>query len=116
MNEPEKKKVSIWETLAGISFCCGIYTFIKGIDKMTNYYYSEIYSSLNKNAYVGGDAYNYIINGNYATAFFVLTAMFVLAAIGLMILHYISREKTIITPHTAQKTVIEDIESNLPEM
>ena len=32
-------------------------------DKLTNYYYSDTLSSLNKNAYVGGDAYNYIING-----------------------------------------------------
>lgn len=44
----------------------------KGYDKMTNYYNSENYSALNENAYVGGDAYNYIINGNYATGFFVL--------------------------------------------
>lgn len=45
------------------------------------------------NAYVGGDAYNYIINGTYATAFFVLTAMFVLAAIGLVIIHYLSQKE-----------------------
>lgn len=28
------------------------------------------------NAYVGGDAYNYIINSSMATAFFVLAALF----------------------------------------
>ena len=50
----------------------------KGYDKMTNYYSSETYYSLNKNAYVGGDAYNYIINGNYATGFFVLSVGFLL--------------------------------------
>ena len=43
----------------------------KGYDKITNYYNSD-YSMLNKNAYVGGDAYNYIINGTYAAAYFVL--------------------------------------------
>ena len=80
---------------------------------MTNYHNSD-YRQVN--AYVGGDAYNYIINGTYATAFFVLTAMFVLAAIGLMILHYVSREKTTPTPQAVQKTVIEDIESNLPQI
>lgn len=116
MNESAKKKISVWSILAGSSFACGIYTFFKGVDKMTNYYNSENYPDLNKNAYVGGDAYNYIINGNYATAFFVLTAMFVLAAIGLMILHYVSREKNALPPQAVQKTVIEDIESNLPQI
>ena len=57
----------------------GIYAG-KGNDKMHHYYNSE-YSSLNKNAYVGGDAYNYIINGNYATGFFVLSMGFLIAAV-----------------------------------
>lgn len=110
------QKFSIWSILSGCSLGCGIFTLIKGIDKMTNYYNSENYPSLNVNAYVGGDAYNYIINGTYATAFFVLTTMFVLAAIGLMILHYVSQGKSAITPQNNQKNVIEEIESNLPEM
>ena len=109
------RKASIWSTLSGCSLGCSLFTFYKGIDKMTNYYNSENYPRLNVNAYVGGDAYNYIINGTYATAFFVLTAMFVMAAIGLMILHYISRDK-LVAPEVIKKTVIEDIESNLPEM
>lgn len=41
-------------------------------DKYTNYYSSETYSRRNINAYVGGDAYNYIINGTYFTAFSTL--------------------------------------------
>lgn len=110
------KKGSIWSALAACSLGCGFFTLYKGIDKMTNYYNSEYVTSLNKNAYVGGDAYNYIINGNYATAFFVLTSMFVLAAIGLMVLHYISREKSTVPPRDGHKNVIEDIESNLPEL
>ena len=36
---------------------------------------------LNKNAYVGGDAYNYIINGTYAAAYFVLAAGFLISGI-----------------------------------
>lgn len=43
-------------------------------------YNNSTYRSVN--AYVGGDAYNYIINGNYATAYFVLTGILVMAAIG----------------------------------
>ena len=106
-------KVSVWSVLAGCSLCCSFYTLYKGIDKMTNYYNGD-YKQIN--AYVGGDAYNYIINGNYATAFFVLTAMFVLAAIGLMILHYVSREKVMVPQQADKKSMIEDIESNLPQI
>lgn len=43
-----------------------------GFDKYSNYYNSEYSVSLNKNAYVGGDAYNYIINAGYFTAFVTL--------------------------------------------
>jgi hypothetical protein len=52
--------------------------FYKGYDKMANYKNSD-YSSLNVNAYVGGDAYNYIINGTYATGFFVLGIGFLIS-------------------------------------
>jgi len=116
MNQSTAKKGSIWSALAGASLGCSFYTFYKGIDKMTNYYNSENHPELNENAYVGGDAYNFIINGNYATAFFVLTAMFVLAAIGLMILHYVSREKTTVPPQVVHRNAIEDIEANLPQI
>ena len=83
------RKFSLWSFLSGGSFMCGCYTLFKGIDKLTNYENTD-YSSIN--AYVGGDAYNYIINGTHATAYFVLSTMFVLAAIGLLIVHYISRQ------------------------
>ena len=73
---------------------------------MTNYYNSE-YSSRLVNAYVGGDAYNYIINGTYATAFFVLTAMFVLAAVGFIIIHYLSQERSIPVPADAKPELAE---------
>lgn len=109
------KRGSIWCILAGCSLACGCFTLYKGIDKMTNYHSDEIIA-LNQNAYVGGDAYNYIINGNYATAFFVLTTMFVLAAIGLMILHYVSKSKATPPAQVENKSVIDDIESNLPEI
>ena len=77
-------KATKWMVFAYISFVCAVFTFYKGIDKMTRYH-----NGAHINAYVGGDAYNYIINGNYATAFFVLTTMFVLAGIGFLIVHYV---------------------------
>ncbi len=48
--------------------------FIKeGFDVKENYYKSSSdLSLLNKHVYVGGDAYNYIINANYFTGYIVL--------------------------------------------
>ena len=130
-----RKKWSVWRVLSCCSLVCGVIMLCKGIDKMTNYYNSE-YSHHLRNAYVGGDAYNYIINGNYATGFFVLTTMFVLAAIGLMILHYLygNRPKSAFSaessgvpadasveaqaealPQTGDEGVSEDGELNVPQ-
>ena len=50
----------------------------KGYDKMNNYRNTD-YSS--ENAYVGGDAYNYIINGTHATGYYVLAGTFLIAAV-----------------------------------
>lgn len=41
------------------------------------------------NAYVGGDAYNYIINANYATGFFVIAGILIIVAIGCGIFEYL---------------------------
>ena len=89
----EKTKWSVWCYLAIASLCCGAFTFYKGLDKMFRYDSGDSYPHKYVNAYVGGDAYNYIINGTYATAFFVLTALFVLAAIGLVVVHYVSQKE-----------------------
>lgn len=89
----EKTKLSVWCYLAIASLCCGAFTFGEGLDKMFRYDSGDSYPYKYVNAYVGGDAYNYIINGTYATAFFVLTAMFVLAAIGLVVVHYVSKRR-----------------------
>lgn len=84
------KKLSGWLWPAIVSALCSLVTLFKGINKMVSYSSGDHYPYKSVNAYVGGDAYNYIINGTYATAFFVLTTMFVLAAIGFVIIHYVS--------------------------
>lgn len=69
----EKTKVKNVFTIAMIVFyLLAAIMLLKGYDKMTNYENSEYYGSELVNSYVGGDAYNYIINGNYSTGFFVL--------------------------------------------
>ena len=58
------------------------------------FYKKDVYDGdgyFSPNAYVGGDAYNYIINGNYATAFFVLTLTFAMLGIGFCVLAYMRK-------------------------
>ena len=58
----------------------GIQKISVGYEKKNEYYNSDTYSSLNKNAYVGGDAYNYIINGTYFTAYMIQGMGFLIIA------------------------------------
>lgn len=64
--------VSIFSYLLSVVFI-GI-----GFYKMLAYNNGENYPYEIINAYVGGDAYNYIINANYAVAYFVLALMCIL--------------------------------------
>lgn len=54
---------------------------------------SSALQDLNKNAYVGGDAYNYIINSERATAYFVLATLFFLIGTVPIILKKIEPQK-----------------------
>ncbi len=80
----------LWAIFSAAMFVLAFIPLYKGYDKMTNYYSSDTYYSLNRNAYVGGDAYNYIINAGYATAFFVLAVGLALLGVGFLIVYYIS--------------------------
>ncbi len=109
-------KSSAWKVLSVVSFIFSGISLFMGFFKMFVYENGDYYPYDTVNAYVGGDAYNYIINGTYATAFFVLAGTFLLAAIGLMILHYVCLGTS--TKHSAlpEVAVLEDIESNLPQI
>lgn len=82
---------SSFKVLSIISFVATAVFIYLGFDKMANYSSGDIYPYKLHNAYVGGDAYNYIINGNYATAFFVLASMFAIIGIGLAVMYYLSK-------------------------
>lgn len=76
-------KARSFKGFAIVFFIVSALTLALGLFKMfsyenhQSYRYSddmgEHHRSDNINAYVGGDAYNYIINGNYATGFFVIS-------------------------------------------
>lgn len=69
MNNGKLKKIFL--IISGVFLLVSILCIYTGIDKKDNYYNSD-YSSLNVNAYVGGDAYNYIINAGYFAGYFAL--------------------------------------------
>lgn len=105
------KKNSLSKTLYIIAVCFYIMSAIalyKGYDKMTNYSNSEDFPLINKNAYVGGDAYNYIINGNYATGYYVLSMGTLLTGTLFVMTGLLIKEK-----REESKDVIE---SELPEI
>lgn len=56
-----------------------------------NYSDEDYLIGQSKNAYVGGDAYNYIINGTYATAYFVLALICMLFACTMLVLNAMSK-------------------------
>lgn len=78
--EEERKTIEyrLSKIKAGFVVCsivCGIIAcifFYKGYNVKNVYRNSDTYYSSNRNAYVGGDAYNYIINGTYFAGYMAL--------------------------------------------
>ena len=95
----ERNKIgNIWRTIGIIFAITSLVPLGLGFHKLFVYKNSEYYPSLNVNTYVGGDAYNYIINANYATAYFVLAGILILSAIGCGILMYLVKASYVIQP------------------
>lgn len=74
MNSSNVKKIMIIMAV-GFYVLSGVMLY-KGYHKMTKYENPDSAWRESVNAYVGGDAYNYIINSGYATGFFVLSMGF----------------------------------------
>ena len=87
------KNISIVLIIIGIVLIAiGSKCLETGFDKKDNYYNSDLYSSINQNAYVGGDAYNYIINGTYFTGYvtlasglYITSSISIISGLGLLI-------------------------------
>ena len=76
LNKTKSKIKIILLIVAIILIILGIICINKAFDLKDNYYMSSSYSNLNRHVYVGGDAYNYIINANYFTGYITLGSMF----------------------------------------
>lgn len=66
------RKNKSWTIVAIILILLSLIFYYIGYDKVTNYENPEYSWEDSSNAYVGGDAYNYIINAEYATGSFVI--------------------------------------------
>lgn len=104
----KKSNQIAWNVFSIISFIVSGIMIYLGYDKKTNYFSSTISSSLTKNAYVGGDAYNYIINSSYSTGYYVLALLFVVIGIGFIIASYLDKLVTIQENSTLKKNKAEE--------
>ncbi|MEK4700262.1 hypothetical protein MKX47_11750 [Solibacillus sp. FSL R7-0668] len=66
------KKSTLYSILAFLGFIGVTASIVMGFYKMLVYENPDSYLLDSKNVHVGGDAYNYIINGTHTTAYFVL--------------------------------------------
>ena len=75
-----------WKPVSILSLILCILNIMIGFYKMFIY---ENHSWSQKNAYVGGDAFNYIINSNYAVGYFTLATIFAIFSIGCIVIYYL---------------------------
>lgn len=68
----KKKTSTLLIVVSAILLVISLKCLMDGFNYKNEYINSEDYPSINVNAYVGGDAYNYIINGTYFTGYMVL--------------------------------------------
>ena len=78
MKETSFKKIIFIFSI--ICLILGIICIVMGFDKMLNYQNSDTYVSKNKNVYVVGDAYNYIINANYFSGYVSLGGCLIISS------------------------------------
>lgn len=81
----KKRVINLMTILCIVFILIGCVFIYKGYDKKNNYNNPDNEYTFNDNyvnSYVGGDAYNYIINGTYFTAYAVMgTGAFIIASI-----------------------------------
>ena len=94
------KAIKITRILCALCIVIGVLSLYIGYSKIIQYNNPEdVFSDASVNAYVAGDAYNYIINGTYFTAYAVMgTGSLIIASImgGIGICLSIKSDKEII--------------------
>lgn len=109
----ENKASKLFKWAVGHSVC-GVIFVLQGFNKMFRY---DDSSWDPVNAYVGGDAYNFIINGTYATAYFVLAAGCMIAAtIEYCFAEMLKPEEPVTDETAVQETNTAEVYNNYPQM
>ena len=101
-------KRKVIRIIAGIFLIMAIIFYQQGFDKKDNYYYDEDYTLLNKNAYVGGDAYNFIINGTYFTGYLVIGSAMMISGMILLLISEGFLAQSALANETSNKASNED--------
>lgn len=104
------EKSKVWSVVGWLFIVASSWFGYCAYDKMFNYYNPEYATSLAKNVYVGGDAYNYIINSNYVTAMCVLCVGSII--IGIMCIAIQQWRNTYIDSFSSQRMFLESIANN----
>lgn len=106
-----------WKAWGIITFLLSLVPLGMGLYKMFAYDNGNLYPHNYVNVYVGGDAYNYIINANYATGWFVLFGVLLLASIGLAAVHYLTliRNEQHYSAVTSRKSDASSLNSDKPK-
>jgi hypothetical protein len=81
------------KTGAVFSYLASAVCISLGFYKMFVYENSTLSFIEPKNVYVGGDAYNFIINANYATAYFTLATFCAVIGMTFMISYLLTKEQ-----------------------
>lgn len=75
----------VWGCLSIISGILSVEFFITGWEKLN--FTASTYSS--KGKFVGGDAYNFMINASQSTSYFIIGGLCVISLFGFLILAYL---------------------------
>lgn len=92
-NNKKIKSYNIFYILSVTFFIISILNFYFGFDKKNNYYNPDSLLFDTVNAYVGADAYNYIINASYFTGYMVIAGTFLICAILFLLVGFIVKQK-----------------------
>ncbi len=82
--------------LAKLSYVVAVIWMGMGFYRLYVYENPESYLFESKNAWVGGDSYNFIINGTHATAFFILCLTFIVIGLGMEIVARKNEQTTLL--------------------
>lgn len=90
---------------AAISYALSAIFIAMGFYKMFSYSNPESIYRKHINVYVGGDAYNYIINSNYATGYFVLAVFCAVIGMTFVVSYFLSSKKLLEMDEGAEDSI-----------